>query len=130
LKANAMQPKDIFASFIECMRSQDFDQANQYLAHEGFQYIGPNMVFTNPDDMLAYLFGMASIQKDIVVRSLFAEGDQVFAAIDYKTYYEPIGDVRIAVWATITAGRMTHVECFYNAAVVENMLDIGSPITF
>jgi hypothetical protein len=125
-----MQPKDILREFIDSMRSQDFDRANQLLAREGFQYIGPNMVFTNPDDMLAYLFGMASIQKDIVLRTLFAEGNQVFAAIDYKTYYEPIGDVRIAIWASVDSGLITTVECFYNAAVVENMLDITSPMNF
>lgn len=125
-----MQPKDILREFIECMRSQDFERAIQYLAHEDFQYIGPNMVFNNPNDMLAYLFGMASIQKDIVLRQLFGEADQAFAAIDYKTYYEPIGDVRIAVWINVDAGVITKVECFYNAAVVENMLDITSPINF
>jgi hypothetical protein len=125
-----MQPKDILREFIECMRSQDFDRANQYLARDGFQYIGPNMVFDNPDDMLAYLFGMASIQKDIELRTLIAEGNQVFAAIDYKTYYEPIGDVRIAIWAIVDSGVISRVECFYNAAVVENMLDITSPINF
>lgn len=125
-----MQAKDILREFIECMRSQDFDRANQYLARNDFQYIGPNMVFTNPDDMLAYLFGMASIQKDIVLRTLIAEGNQVFAAIDYKTHYEPIGDVRIAIWVTIEKDLINKVECFYNAAVFENMLDITSPINF
>lgn len=125
-----MQAKDVLRELIECMRSQDFDRANQYLAREGFQYVGPNMVFNNPDDMLAYLFGMASIQKDIVLRTLIAEGNQVFAAIDYQTYYEPIGDVRIAIWASFDKNLITKVECFYNAAVVENMLDITSPINF
>ena len=122
-----MHAKDTLRELIECMRSQDFDRATQDLSRDNFQYIGPNMVFTNPDDMLAYLFGMASIQKDIVLRTLFAEGNQVFAAIDYKTYYEPIGDVRIAIWAMVDSGVINKVECFYNAAVVENMLDIRLP---
>ncbi len=120
-------PSEIVAKFIQSMRSQDFDEALKHLARDGFEYIGPNMHFTNPEDMLAYLFGMASIQKDIVTRSLFAEGEQVFAAIDYKTYYEPIGDVRIAIWITVKNGLMTKVESFYNAAVVENMLNVSSP---
>ena len=122
-----MQAKDILRELIDCMRSQDFDRATRYLSHESFEYIGPNMVFTSPDDMLAYLFGMASIQKDIVLRTLINEGNQVFAAIDYKTYYEPIGDVRIAIWAIVDSGVITKVECFYNAAVVENMLNIRLP---
>lgn len=122
-----MQAKDILRELIDCMRSQDFDRATRYLSRESFEYIGPNMVFTNPDDMLAYLFGMASIQKDIVLRTLIDEGNQVFAAIDYKTYYEPIGDVRIAIWAIIDSDVITKVECFYNAAVVENMLNIRLP---
>lgn len=122
-----MQAKDILRELIDSMRSQDFDRATRFLSRESFKYIGPNMVFTNPDDMLAYLFGMASIQKDIVLRTLIGEGNQVFAAIDYKTYYEPIGDVRIAIWATIDSDVITKVECFYNAAVVENMLNIRLP---
>lgn len=125
---STLSPSKIVAKFIEFMRSQDFDEALKYLARADFEYIGPNMRFTNPEDMLAYLFGMASIQKDIVTRSLFAEGEQVFAAIDYKTYYEPIGDVRIAIWITVKNGLMTKVESFYNAAVVENMLDVSSPM--
>jgi len=123
-----LPPNEIVTKFIGCMRSQDFDEALKYLARDGFEYIGPNMRFTNPDDMLAYLFGMASIQKDIVTRSLFTEDEQVFAAIDYKTYYEPIGDVRIAIWITVKNGLMTKVESFYNAAVVENMLNVSSPM--
>lgn len=123
-----LSPCEIVTKFIHCMRSQDFDEALNYLARDGFEYIGPNMRFSNPEDMLAYLFGMASIQKDIVTRSLFAEGEQVFAAIDYKTYYEPIGHVRIAIWIKVNNGLMTTVESFYNAAVVENMLDVSSPV--
>ncbi|HWV14415.1 MAG TPA: nuclear transport factor 2 family protein [Cellvibrio sp.] len=122
-----MQAKQILGQFIEAMRAQDFDLALQYLAKEGFSYVGPNMHFTNPEDMLAFLFGMASIQKDIIVRNLISEGDSVFAAIDYQTYYEPIGDVRIAMWATIRDGLICTLEGFYNAAVVENMLDVNNP---
>lgn len=122
-----MQAKEILRQFIEAMRSQDFDQALSYLAKEGFSYVGPNMNFTNPEDMLAFLFGMASIQKDIVVRHIIAENNSVFAALDYQTYYEPIGDVRIAMWATIKDDLICTVEGFYNAAVVENMLDVNSP---
>lgn len=123
-----LSPTAIVAKFISSMRSQDFDEALKYLARDSFEYVGPNMHFSNPEDMLAYLFGMASIQKDIVTRALFAEGEQVFAAIDYKTYYEPIGDVRVAIWVTVQHGLMTKVESFYNAAVVENMLDVSSPM--
>jgi len=122
-----MQPKEILREFIEAMRSQDFDKALSHLAKEGFSYVGPNMHFTNPEDMLAFLFGMASIQKDIVIRHIIAEDNSAFAALDYQTYYEPIGDVRIAMWATIKDGLICTVEGFYNAAVVENMLDVNNP---
>ena len=118
-------PTQVLSLFIEAMHNQDFDLALEYLAKQGFDYVGPNMHFTNPEDMLAFLFGMASIQKDIVLRQLFGEGTSVFAAIDYQTYYEPIGDVRIAIWAEVTRGLITKVEAFYNAAVVENMLDLN-----
>ena len=122
-----MQAKEILSQFIEAMRLQDFDLALRHLAKEDFSYTGPNMHFTNPEDMLAFLFGMASIQKDILVRHMIAEENSVFAALDYQTYYEPIGDVRIAMWATIRDGLICTVEGFYNAAVVENMLDVNNP---
>ena len=119
-----MQTKEILSQFIEAMRTENFDKALSYLAKEGFLYVGPNMTFTNPEDMLAFLFGMASIQKDIVLRHMIVEGDSAFAALDYQTYYEPIGDVRIALWATVKNGLISTIEGFYNAAVVENMLDV------
>ena len=121
-----MQAKEILSQFIEAMRAQDFDKALSYLAKEGFVYVGPNMTFTNPEDMLAFLFGMASIQKEIVLRHMIVEGDSAFAALDYQTYYEPIGDVRIALWATMKDGLIATMEGFYNAAVVENMLDVNN----
>lgn len=121
-----MHAKDILGKFIEAMRVQDFETALGYLAKTDFLYVGPNMRFTNPEDMLAFLFGMASIQKDIVLRELFAENNSAFAAIDYQTYYEPIGDVRIAIWIVTRNGLIATVETFYNAAVVENMLNINS----
>lgn len=121
-----MQTKEILSQFIEAMRVEDFDRALSYLAREDFLYVGPNMTFTNPEDMLTFLFGMASIQKDIILRHIIVEGDSAFAALDYQTYYEPIGDVRIALWATVKNGLICTMEGFYNAAVVENMLDVNN----
>ncbi len=121
-----MQTKEILSQFIEAMRVEDFGRALSYLAREDFLYVGPNMTFTNPEDMLTFLFGMASIQKDIILRHIIVEGDSAFAALDYQTYYEPIGDVRIALWATIKNGLICTMEGFYNAAVVENMLDVNN----
>ena len=80
------------------------------------------MHFRSPDDMLAYQFGMAAIQKDLVLRQLSADGEHVFAILDYQTHFEPIGDVRLAVWFRVQDGKIRAVEAFYNAAVVENML--------
>jgi hypothetical protein len=122
-----MPAKEVLSQFIIAMRAENFDKARSYLAKEGFLYVGPNMRFTNPEDMLAFLFSMASIQKDIVLRHMLAEGDSAFAALDYKTYYEPIGDVRIALWARVKDGLICTLESFYNAAVVENMLDVTKP---
>lgn len=119
-----MQPKEIVTQFIHGIKSQHFDQAKNLLHVEGFEYVGPNMYFTDPEDMLAYLFGMAGIQKDIVVREIAAEGNSVFGVLDYKTYFEPIGDVRIAIWCTVDGDKIRKVEGFYNAAVVENMLNV------
>jgi hypothetical protein len=124
MQPKILQPKAILTQLIEAIREQDFDKALSYVAKKDFLYVGPNMQFTNPEDMLTFLFGMAGIQKDIIIRKIIAEGDSAFAIIDYKTYYEPIGDVRIAIWAMIRDEYIATVEAFYNAAVVENMLNI------
>jgi limonene-1,2-epoxide hydrolase len=121
-----LQPKTVLTDFIEAIREQDFDKALSYVAKNDFLYVGPNMQFTNPEDMLTFLFGMAGIQKDIVIRKIIAEDNSAFAVVDYKTYFEPIGDVRIAIWATMIDGCISTVESFYNAAVVENMLSTNS----
>jgi len=125
-----MQPKEIVSQFIQGIKSQQFDQAKEFLLVEAFEYVGPNMHFTDPDDMLGYLFGMAGIQKDIDVREITAEGNSVFAVLDYKTYFEPIGDVRIAMWCIVNGDKIQKVESFYNAAVVENMLNVGESSPF
>ena len=125
-----MQPKDIVTQFIYGIKSQQFDKAKEFLMTEGFEYVGPNMYFTDPEDMLAYLFGMAGIQKDIDVRQITAEDNSVFAVLDYKTYFEPIGDVRIAMWCVVEGEKIRKVEGFYNAAVVENMLNVDGPTPF
>ncbi|MGB1951090.1 MAG: nuclear transport factor 2 family protein [Marinobacter sp.] len=117
-----MQPKDIVAQFIGDIHAQRFDEAKALLVTDGFEYVGPNMRFLRPDDMLAYQFGMAAIQKDLIVRQLSADGEHVFAILDYRTHFEPIGDVRLAVWFRVRDDKIQTVETFYNAAVVENML--------
>lgn len=117
-----MQPKEIVAQFIADIHAQRFDEAKALLDAEGFEYVGPNMRFLNRDDMLSYQFGMAAIQKDLIVRQLSADGEHVFAILDYRTNFEPIGDVRLAVWFRVHEDRIRTVEAFYNAAVVENML--------
>lgn len=125
-----MSPKELVTSFIALIRAQQFDQAKELLSTDSFEYIGPNMRFTDPEDMLGYLFGMAGIQKDIAVRQITAEDNSVFAALDYKTYFEPIGDVRIAIWLLVRDEKIIKVEGFYNAAVVENMLNVDGQLPF
>lgn len=117
-----MEPKEMVAQFIADIRAQRLDEAKDWLAAEGFEYVGPNMRFLSRDDMLTYQFGMFAIQKDLVLRHLSADGEHVFAILDYRTHFEPIGDVRLAVWFRVRDGKIRSVETFYNAAVVENML--------
>lgn len=123
-----MQPKDLVARFISHIQAQRFDDAKELLATDDFEYVGPNMRFLSRDDMLAYQFGMAAIQKDLVVRQLSEDGEHVFAILDYQTHFEPIGDVRLAVWFRVSDDRIHTVETFYNAAVVENMLGGNLPL--
>ena len=122
-----MSPKDIVAQFISDIHAQCFDEAKTLLAEDDFEYVGPNMRFLSRDDMLAYQFGMAAIQKDLVLRQLSADGEHVFAILDYRTHFEPIGDVRLAVWFRVRDDRIHTMETFYNAAVVENMLGGNLP---
>ncbi|MCK7544624.1 nuclear transport factor 2 family protein [Marinobacter bryozoorum] len=122
-----MKPKDLVADFIARIHAQHFDEAKELLATDGFEYVGPNMRFLSRDDMLAYQFGMAAIQKDLIVRQLSADGEHVFAILDYQTHFEPIGDVRLALWFRVRGDRIHTVEAFYNAAVVENMLGGNLP---
>jgi len=122
-----MQPKDIVARFIADIHDQKLDEAKTWLAEEGFEYVGPNMRFLSRDDMLSYQFGMVAIQKDLILRQLSADGEHVFAILDYRTNFEPIGDVRLAVWFRVRDDKIQTVEAFYNAAVVENMLGGNLP---
>ena len=117
-----MNPKDIVAQFIADIQAQRTDEARALLVSEGFEYVGPNMRFLSPDDMMTYQFGMFAIQKDLILRQLSADGDHVFAILDYRTNFEMIGDVRLAVWFRVQGDKIKTVEAFYNAAVVENML--------
>ncbi|HDZ39488.1 MAG TPA: nuclear transport factor 2 family protein [Marinobacter sp.] len=124
-----MKPKDIVAQFIADIHAQRFDEAKALLVTEGFEYVGPNMRFLTPDDMMSYPFGMAAIQKDLILRQLSADGEHVFAILDYRTNFELIGDVRLAVWFRVRGDKIQTVEAFYNAAVVENMLGGNFPST-
>ncbi|MCK0105252.1 MAG: nuclear transport factor 2 family protein [Marinobacter sp.] len=122
-----MQPKEIVAQFIADVSAQRLEKAKTLLAEEGFEYVGPNMRFLNRDDMVSYQFGMVAIQKDLVLRQLSADGEHVYAILDYQTYFEQIGDVRLAVWFRVRDEKIQTVETFYNAAVVENMLGGNLP---
>lgn len=122
-----MKPIDIVAQFIDDIHAQRFDDAKALLVADGFEYVGPNMRFLSPDDMMAYQFGMAAIQKELVLRQLSADKEHVFAILDYRTHFEPIGDVRLAVWFRVHDDKIQTVEAFYNAAVVENMLGGNLP---
>ncbi|HTN34386.1 MAG TPA: nuclear transport factor 2 family protein [Marinobacter sp.] len=123
-----MQPKTIVAQFISDIQAQRFDEAKVLLAADGFEYVGPNMRFLNPDDMMAYQFGMAAIQKGLILRQLSADGEHAFAILDYQTNFEPIGDVRLALWFRVRGDKIQTIEAFYNAAVVENMLGGNLPL--
>ncbi|MFA7555026.1 MAG: nuclear transport factor 2 family protein [Spongiibacteraceae bacterium] len=122
-----MQPKSIVAQFIADIQAQRFDEAKALLVADGFEYVGPNMRFLSPDDMLSYQFGMVAIQKDLILRQLSADEEHVYAILDYRTNFEPIGDVRLAIWFRVREDKIQTIEAFYNAAVVENMLGGNLP---
>lgn len=125
-----MSPKELIMAYIDAIEAQDFKRARAYLADTDFDYIGPNMHYTNPDDFIAFLFGMGSIQKDIATRRVLVDGNEVCVLLDYKTFFEPIGDVRVALWARVNNERFQKIELFYNAAVVENMLAVDGKNPF
>jgi len=125
-----MTPRELVLSYIDALEALNFPVARSFLADEGFEYFGPNMQFTNADELLTFLFGMGPIQKGIETRRVITEGDEVCALMDYKTYFEPIGDVRVAMWVKVVGDRIQNVEVFYNAAVVENMLSVDSQNPF
>ena len=77
--------------------------------------------------MLSYQFGMAAIQKDLVVRQLSADGEHLYAILDYQTHIKPIGCVQLGVWFRVRNDIIHTVETLYNAAVVENMLGGNLP---
>lgn len=122
-----MQPKEIVAQFIADIQAHRTDEAKTLLVTEGFEYVGPNMRFLSPEDMLTYHFGMLAIHKDLILRQLSADEEHVFAILDYRTNFEPIGDVRLAVWFRVQGDKIQTIETFYNAAVVENMLGGNLP---
>lgn len=125
-----MTPREVVVAYIDAIESQNFSGARQFLADEGFEYFGPNTYFKQADDFVAFLFGMGSIQKDIDTRRIICERDEVCALIDYKTYFDQIGDVRVALWAKVNGDRIQKLELFYNAAVVENMLSVDGVVPF
>ena len=62
-----MNPKDIVAQFIADIQALRTDEARALLVSEDFEYVGPNMRFLSPDDMMTYQFGMFAIQKDLIL---------------------------------------------------------------
>lgn len=47
-----MNPKDIEAQFIADIQALRTDESRAFLASEGFEYVGPNMRFLSPDNMM------------------------------------------------------------------------------
>jgi len=58
-----MQAKNIVVKFITDIQAQRFNEAKTLIVSEGFEYVGPNIRFLSPADMLTYHFGMVAIQK-------------------------------------------------------------------
>lgn len=126
----SMSNKDIILAYVKAIEAQDFKKARRLLADEDFLYVGPNMQFSDADEMLTFMFSMAPILKDIDTRRIIGEGNEVCLMVDYKTFFEPIGDVRVALWAQIDNQKIQKLEVFYNAAVVENMLSVDGNTPF
>ena len=125
-----MTPRELVLAYIDALEALNFPIARSFLADDGFEYFGPNMHFTSADEILTFLFGMGPIQKAIDTRRVVTEGDEVCVLLDYKTFFEPIGDVRVAIWAKVVGDRIHKIEVFYNAAVVENMLSVDGNSPF
>jgi hypothetical protein len=76
---------DIIKAFYAAIGREDYSEARQYLADEGFSFVGWFGTFTSPDDYIAALKRLRGFVTSLDVRKAFVNGDDVALFYDIET---------------------------------------------
>ena len=110
------------AAFIDAIEARDFEHARKYLADTQFTYRSPVSKTDNADTCISLISRIGPILERIERRRTFVDGDDVCSILLYRTSMENLKEVPVVQLATVTAGKITALEVFFDASAYNSML--------
>jgi hypothetical protein len=112
---------NIVLEYYDAISNNRPDLAEEKYA-DNVTIITPLATRSGKDDVVAALKGFCSIVDKVVIRAQFFKCDQVMLAYD-MLFPEPVGTLPAAGLLTLHDNKITRIELFYDAAIIESKKD-------
>jgi len=104
-------PAETVERYFDAWTTKDFDTARSLLADD-LSFRGPIDTFDRADALIQSLKGLSQIVERAERRGLVSGGDRVSVVYDLHT--GPVGTAPVAEWYTVSGGKITSVEAFFD----------------
>lgn len=113
---------DIVDAYLDAIGRRDYARARALLADSGFEYRSPLQDFTSADRLMDYFELALPIMQRIVVRRIFADGDECCHMLLVTAQISEKHATAAALWSKVADGRIVRMEAIFDAHEYKKLL--------
>jgi ketosteroid isomerase-like protein len=107
------QARNVVERYHDAWQRHDFETVRGLL-HDDLSFRGPFDTFEKADDFVEAIRGLAPIVRDVELKKVFVDGDDVCLLFDMVTN-TPAGTQPIAEWHRVRGDRLATIRAYFDA---------------
>ena len=122
-----LAPEAVVSAYLDALEARDFERARTFLSDSDFSYHSPVSTDNNADAFIINISRIGPILESIERCKRFIDGDEVCSILKFRTTMEALREVPVVQLATVSAGKITAMEVFFDASEYNRMIVTESP---
>lgn len=116
--------RQVVEDFLQAFAERDFERAADFVSEETFEFVGPVKSYTGRRFFMNDLDRLYPILARLDIRRVFVDGDEACVIYNLVTTVPGLEMTRVAEWLTVTDGRITRIEVFFDAHAYAQLFEV------
>ncbi len=116
--------REVVEDFLGAIAARDFDRAMRAASAQAFEFVGPVKSYQGSQTLRSDLERLYPVLSRLEMRRLFVDESDACAIYDMVTTVPGLELTRMAAWLTVSQGRITRMEVFYDAHAYAKLFDV------